>query len=83
MSLRTPFDRRTTELRYDGLSQKEAVEKTSAEYLEMRRKADVHDELVAALVVLRARHQIDEPHHAHLCEFCIMTDSALNKVKKL
>jgi hypothetical protein len=52
---RTPFDRRTIALRYEGLSQKEAVEKTSAEYLEMRRKAQVHDELVTKLTNLLAR----------------------------
>jgi hypothetical protein len=36
-------------------------------------------DLLAALIVLRNRHQIDEPHHAHLCEFCQMADAAIAK----
>lgn len=33
--------------------------------------------LLAALIVLRRRHQIDEPHHADLCEFCQLADAAI------
>ncbi len=36
-------------------------------------------ELLDALIVLRERHQIDDPHHAHLCEFCKQADAAIAK----
>lgn len=36
-------------------------------------------DLLAALIVLRERHQIDDPHHTHLCEFCQMADAAIAK----
>ena len=36
-------------------------------------------DLLAALIVLRERHQIDEPHHAYLCAFCQMADAAIEK----
>ena len=39
-------------------------------------------ELLAALIVLRERHQIDEPHHAHLCEFCKQADAAIANALK-
>lgn len=35
------------------------------------------DELLAALIALRKRHQIDDPHHAYLCEFCKQADCAI------
>jgi hypothetical protein len=34
-------------------------------------------DLLAALIVLRERHQIDDPHHAHYCEFCKLADAAI------
>jgi hypothetical protein len=37
----------------------------------------VNQQLLAALKVLRERHQIDDPHHAHRCEFCKQADAAL------
>ena len=37
--------------------------------------------LLAVLKVLRERHQIDEPHHADLCEFCMMADAAIAKAE--
>ena len=36
-------------------------------------------ELLSALIALRERHQIDEPHHADLCEFCKQADAAIAK----
>lgn len=38
-------------------------------------------DLLGALKVLRERHQIDEPHHAGLCEFCKMADAAIAKAE--
>lgn len=38
-------------------------------------------ELLAALIVLRHRHQVDEPHHEHLCEFCKMANAAIAKAQ--
>lgn len=38
-------------------------------------------ELLEALKVLRERHQIDDPHHAHLCEFCKQADAAIAKAE--
>lgn len=38
-------------------------------------------ELLTALKALRERHQIDEPHHADLCEFCKMADAAIAKAE--
>lgn len=38
-------------------------------------------DLLAALKVLRERHQIDEPHHAGLCQFCKMADAAIAKAE--
>lgn len=40
-------------------------------------------DLLAALKVLRERHQIDEPHHAHRCEFCVVADAAIAKAEAL
>jgi len=40
-------------------------------------------DLLAALKVLRERHQIDEPHHAHRCQFCMMADAAITKAEVL
>jgi len=36
-------------------------------------------ELLDALLALRSRHQIDDPHHAHLCDFCKLADAAIAK----
>jgi len=36
-------------------------------------------EVLHALIVLRERHQIDEPHHADSCEFCKLADAAIAK----
>lgn len=36
-------------------------------------------DLLTALIALRDRHQIDDPHHADLCEFCKMADAAIVK----
>lgn len=38
-------------------------------------------DLLAALKALRERHQIDEPHHADLCEFCQVADAAIAKAE--
>ncbi len=38
-------------------------------------------DLLAALKVLLDRHQIDEPHHADLCEFCRMANAAIAKAE--
>lgn len=38
-------------------------------------------DLLAALKVLLERHQIDEPHHADLCEFCKMANTAIAKAE--
>ena len=40
------------------------------------------DELLAALIALRKRHQIDDPHHAYLCEFCKQADCAIKNANK-
>jgi hypothetical protein len=36
-------------------------------------------DLLDALIALRERHQIDDPHHAQLCEFCKQADAAISK----
>jgi hypothetical protein len=36
-------------------------------------------DLLDALTALRERHQIDDPHHAQLCEFCKQADAAIAK----
>ena len=38
-------------------------------------------DLLASLIELRERHQIDDPHHAHLCAFCKKADAAIAKAK--
>lgn len=38
-------------------------------------------DLLDALKALRERHQIDEPHHADLCEFCQMADAVIAKAE--
>ncbi|MBN3004487.1 hypothetical protein JW897_12150 [Chromobacterium alkanivorans] len=37
----------------------------------------VNQQLLAALKVLRKRHQIDDPHHADRCEYCKQADAAI------
>ncbi len=39
------------------------------------------DELLTALKVMRERHQIDDPHHADMCEFCKQADSAITNAE--
>ena len=34
-----------------------------------------------ALKVLRERHQIDEPHHEHLCDYCKQADAAISALE--
>lgn len=46
-----------------------------------KRIAEQRDELLAALKVLRERHQIEDPHHADICEYCKQADSIINKVE--
>lgn len=38
-------------------------------------------DLLEALRALRERHQIDDPHHAHLCDFCKQADAAIAKAE--
>lgn len=54
-----------------------------AETLANGRLLSASADLLAALKVLRKRHQVDEPHHAHLCEFCQMADAAIAKAEVL
>lgn len=39
------------------------------------------DKLLAALKVMRERHQIDDSHHADLCEYCINANSIIKEVE--
>jgi hypothetical protein len=40
---------------------------------------DAAHELLDALIAMRAQHQIDEPHHAELCQYCRLADAAIAK----
>lgn len=38
---------------------------------------NAHDKLLAAVRMLRADHDMMEPHHAHLCSICQAADAAI------
>lgn len=41
------------------------------------------NELLTALKAMRERHQIDDSHHADLCEFCKQADSAIANAESM
>lgn len=63
-------DRRTAERRVSPAVGEFAIN-------ECARLRAIKTDLLAALIDLRERHQIDEPHHADLCDHCRMADAAI------
>lgn len=56
----------------------ESIAKVNSDFINL---IDVSHDLLAALKILRERHQIDDPHHADLCEFCKQADAAIIKAE--